>query len=102
MNPQPFENEKKGSVPALITLDMAEMYALVRASEPQRDLPPPDPDLRLHTVGQPMTELTLSQASTAPLFLQLQPSHETILPVPVLKLRAARGQPVAMTLWQLD
>jgi hypothetical protein len=100
MNSQPLENEKQGNVSALITIDIAELSSLVRAREAQRDLPPASPDLR---VGRPMPELLLSRTSaTPPPFIQLQPSLETMLPVPVLKLHPASRKPIAMTLRQID
>jgi hypothetical protein len=102
MNSQPLKNEKQDSVPALITLDMAATYSLVRAREAERDLPPAAPDLRLHQVGRPIPELMLSQTSTTPPFLQLRPSHETFLPMSVSKLYPAGQQPVTTTLRQLD
>jgi len=102
MNSQPLENEKQGGVAALITLDMAAAYSLIRERNAQRDLPPAPPDLRLHRVSRPIVELMLSQTSTAPLFLRLQRSLETMLPVPVPKIHAAGRQPIALALRRLD
>jgi len=101
MNSQPLENEKQGGLAALPTLDMAEMYSLVRAREAQRGLPSA-PDLRLQQVGRPIPELMLSRTSTTPPFLQLQPSRKTMSLVPVPKLHPAGHLPVARALRQID
>jgi hypothetical protein len=49
-----------------------------------------------------MPGLLLSRTSNTPPFLQLQPSLETMLPVPVPKLHTASRKPIAMALRQID
>jgi len=102
MNSHPLENEEPDSVPTHITLNMAVAYSLIRQRKTQRDLPSAPHGLRLHRVGRPIAELVLSQASTTSPFLQLRPSHETMLPVPAPQLHSLGRQPIAMSLRQLD
>jgi len=63
MKPQPLENEEQSNVPSLVTLDMGEVYSLVRAQEARRELPRPTPDLQLRPVGSPVAALTLCRLS---------------------------------------
>ena len=102
MNPQPLENEEQSNIRSLVTLDMGEVYSLVRAQEARRELPRPTADLQLRPVGSPVAALTLSRLSPPLLALKLLPLQERRLPARMPKLSPLGRQPLAVTLRQLD
>src|SRR5947199_6358727 len=102
MKTQPFDLERQSNLPGLITLDLADIYSLVRAARAQGDAPLPGPDLQLHQFGGPIPEMTLSRTSSPQLLLQLRSNNETRLPVLAPKLYATGSRPLATTLRRLD
>jgi len=98
MRQQTIEADEHSNRPA--TLDMANVYSLVRAQEARRELPPTDIGQR--KLGTRVAVLTLSRLSAPPLALELMPLQKRQLPACVPKLNPLGSQPRAVSLRQLD